>query len=274
MIGNSRLHWAHFIGPRLQATWNTPHLSTETVDDLVNHQFNFAAAERLPRWETAKQLPSATAKLPLPADGSFPFLNLEQPDVWIASVVPQQSHLWKNYIPAKFITLEHIPLNGLYPTLGIDRALAVWGAIALLGAPVLVIDAGTALTFTAADGHQLIGGAILPGFSLQFQALSQKTAALPLVQFSNAETLPPRWALNTEDAIASGIIHTLLAGVQEFVQTWWQQFPDSPVVLTGGDSDRLHHYLKQQAVSLASRVSVEPSLVFWGMRAIQGTGER
>lgn len=273
VIGNSRLHWAHFIGTRLQTTWNTPHFSSETIEDLISHQFDFSIVPQSSLWGPETRLPSATVKLSI--NDVLPSLNLEQPEVWIASVVPQQSHLWQAYPAARFVALEDIPLNGMYPTLGIDRALAVWGAIVRFGSPMLVIDAGTALTFTGAGGdHHLIGGAILPGFSLQFQALDQRTAALPFVQMSNAETLPPHWAVNTEDAIASGVIHTLLAGVQEFIHAWWQQFPGSSVVITGGDGDRLYHYLKQRAANLTSRMAVEPSLVFLGMQAVQGTGDR
>lgn len=48
---------------------------------------------------------------------------------------------------------------------------------------ILVIDAGTALTFTAADADQrLVGGAILPGLGLQRSSLAQKTATLPRVE--------------------------------------------------------------------------------------------
>ena len=51
------------------------------------------------------------------------------------------------------------------------------------GFPMLVIDAGTALTFTGADANQcLVGGAILPGLRLQLASLGQKTGQLPLLE--------------------------------------------------------------------------------------------
>ena len=238
-IGNSRLHWAQFTGDALQRTWNTPHLSATDVQSFL-------------------------ASLP------------EKPCLLIASVVPQQSQLWQTYPFAQVIMLEQIPLQGLYPTLGIDRALAVWGAIDIVGIPVLVIDAGTALTFTGAArdaaGDRLVGGAILPGLGLQLQTLNQSTAALPDVSASVTvqHPLPPRWATNTTDAIASGILYTLLAGLQAFVNDWWQQFPDSPVMLRGGDSDRLYRYLTAYAPTIANQMTVEPNLIFWGMRSVKG----
>ena len=255
-IGNSRLHWAEFNGNDLQQTWDTPHLSAADVHELIATQF----VER------------STASLS-PLSDSDTLISL-----WIASVVPQQGQLWQEYAAAHFITLEQIPLAGLYLTLGIDRALAILGVIAIVGSPVLVIDAGTALTFTGADGKQLIGGAILPGLGLQFQSLQQSTAALPnalptALPASEERVapplLPPRWALNTADAIASGIIYTLLAGLQAFVNDWWQQFPASPVLLTGGDCDRLYAYLTATMPAMANKLTVEPHLIFWGMRSVR-----
>ncbi len=251
-IGNSRLHWAEFNGNNLQQTWDTPHLSAADVQQLIATQFTKSAFH-----------PSLHDN----ADGAHMPL-------WIASVVSQQSLLWQKYGAATFITLEQVPLAGLYPTLGIDRALAALGAIVIMRSPVLVIDAGTALTFTGMDGTQLIGGAILPGLGLQFQTLQQATAALPNAlpvseERVTPQRLPPRWALNTTDAIASGIIYTLLAGLQAFVTDWWQQFPASPVLLTGGDRDRLYAYLTATMPAMASKLTVEPHLIFWGMRSVR-----
>ncbi|MBD2038004.1 pantothenate kinase [Leptolyngbya sp. FACHB-321] len=256
-IGNSRLHWAQFSGNDLQQTWDTPHLSATDVQQLIATQFTKSAFH-----------PSLHDN----ADGAHMPL-------WIASVVSQQSLLWQKYDAATFITLEQVPLAGLYPTLGIDRALAALGAIALMHSPVLVIDAGTALTFTSVDSARLIGGAILPGLGLQFQTLQQATAALPNAlpaalpaseERVAPQLLPPRWALNTTDAIASGIIYTLVAGLQAFVNDWWQQFPASPVLLTGGDRDRLYAYLTATMPAMASKLTVEPQLIFWGMRSVRG----
>jgi type III pantothenate kinase len=45
----------------------------------------------------------------------------------MASVVPRQTALWQNYPGVQVITLDSLPLQDVYPTLGIDRALALWG---------------------------------------------------------------------------------------------------------------------------------------------------
>lgn len=151
--------------------------------------------------------------------------------------------------------------------MGIDRALAIWGAAATYGYPCLVIDGGTALTFTGVDlQRQLVGGAILPGLRTQFKSLRQATAALPEINLP--QTLPTRWALATDKAIASGVIYTVIAGIESFIVDWYQSFPQSKLVLTGGDAEILNYYLQNQFSKLPISTIVDSNLVFWGMKLI------
>ena len=187
------------------------------------------------------------------------------PPLFIASVVPSQTELWQNYPNVNFITLNKIPLNNLYPTLGIDRALALLGAGETWGFPILVIDAGTALTFTGADNNRnLIGGAILPGLGLQFSTLTNKTGQLPNVELP--QQLPQRFAINTSEAIQSGIIYTLLAGIKDFIAAWLQDYPESKIAITGGDRTLLFNYLKSEYPQIAAQIIVEQNLILWGIQ--------
>jgi type III pantothenate kinase len=254
VIGNSRLHWAMFKGNNLQQTWDTPHVTEAAIAHLpISHL------------EHPQSPPSQIQLTP-----DLAAILTTHPDLWIASVVPQQTALWQGYPNAHFITLQHIPLQGLYPTLGIDRALALWGAVYQWQAPALVIDAGTALTFTSANTERhLIGGAILPGMQLQLRSLSQHTAALPLTEVNSTLPLPSRWASETPDAIRSGVIYGLLATIQDFVTTWLQAFPEGAIACTGGDSLLLVSYLQQVNPELANRLMLVPHLVFYGMPALR-----
>ena len=226
MIGNSRAHWGLFGGETLLQTWHSP---------LKTGKLKFP------------QLSDHRQTLPL----------------YFASVVPTQTAQW--HAPhSREITLADLPLGGIYATLGIDRALALWGAGVTYGFPCLVIDGGTALTITGADRGELVGGAILPGLGVQLQSLAQKTAALPKVNLPTV--LPKRWAQQTPEAIQSGVIYTVLAGIKDFMADWWEQFPHSPIILTGGDAALLLGYL--QSFPDAPQVTVDTNLIFWGMRAI------
>ncbi len=254
-IGNSHLHWAYFCGPMLQRVWIAPHVSADMLHDIpANH------------WPAWSQI-SPALKHHLNQKGK------EFPLLWVASVVPSQTLLWRAYPRSQILGLEHIPLKNTYETLGIDRALATWAAGLTYGWPVLVIDGGTALTLTGADTQgQFVGGAILPGLALQMRSLHTETAALPDVTLP--PTLPPRWATETQAAIQSGIIHTVIAGLHDAIQTWYQQFPHSQIVLTGGDHDVLYTYLQtrqaQKFTSAAwqSHLVCNAHLLFKGMQLL------
>lgn len=183
--------------------------------------------------------------------------------LYFASVVPEQTRLWQSYTHSKEITLEHLPLEGIYPTMGIDRALAAYGAVKTWNSSALVIDGGTALTLTGIqENYQLVGGAILPGLRSQFLFLSQTTAALPDLVLP--DRLPMRWSLNTEDAIASGILYTTLAGIREFIRDWWERFPESRVICTGGDGAWLVQTLPLLYPEFAGQIDLDLDLIFKG----------
>lgn len=261
MIGNSRLHWALFIEEKLCLAWDTQHLPTSVVQQLAKCQ---TLGELL-----REIIPSNLITKIGIQESSSRLVVLS-----LASVVPNQTALWQD-LNVHEITLDQVPLQGMYPTLGIDRALALWGAGETWGWPMLVIDAGTALTLTGADANRcLVGGAILPGLGLQFHSLSQKTANLPFIDTKDG-SIPRRWALNTQDAISSGVIYTIIAGIQDFIEAWWQDFPDSYITLTGGDRALLLTYLQAQFPNIAAKVIPDPNLIFWGMRSCrrgQGSG--
>lgn len=246
-IGNSRLHWAWLTDKTLRQNWDTSHLQPEKVQQLIESRFNFQdydipRSSLMPIWETL-------------------------PKLWIAPVVSEQAKLWETYPHVRTIALDQIPLQNTYSTLGIDRALAVWGAIVTYGAPVLVIDGGTALTFTGADEtRSLVGGAILPGLQLQFRMLGQATSALPVVE---TMVMPDRWAMNTISAIQSVILYTVLSGIESFIEDWRKRFPQSAVVFTGGDGDFLYRHIQQRSLESASQISADPNLLFLGMCSVK-----
>ena len=238
-IGNSRWHWGLFANDKLLETKAHQHLTgtgdrDRSIDSICESQ------------------------------------SLSILPVCLISVVPQQTKLWLNYQNLQQLTLDDIPLRNIYPTMGIDRAMAVWGAGETYNYPCLVIDGGTALTFTGVnENKELVGGAILPGLRSQLVSLHQKTSALPQVILP--ECLPTRWALNTNEAIASGIIYTVIAGIQSFIKDWYEKFPQSAIILTGGDADLLLKYLQIYSFHLNKSLMVDRNLIFWGTKSLYHT---
>ena len=271
VIGNTRLHWGAFLEERLVEVWNTTHLTSEVAHQLRASGFEAAA------WQAIADS--------IPLDSVFPTQSISA--LWIASAVPTQLALWLgdassdvsfSTVPIEVVTRSHIPLSNLYPTLGLDRAINLLGAGSTIGWPVLVIDAGTALTFTAGAQSAIYGGAILPGIRIQGQSLSQGTAtlstAVSISRYQLAKAvddpdylLPERWATDTVGAIASGLIYSTTAVVTDYLTDWWQRFPEGKAVITGGDGSLLHALLQKRTPAIAARVQIDSHLMFWGMQA-------
>jgi type III pantothenate kinase len=243
-IGNSRYHWAWFLNTQLRSSWDTVYL-----DPLVISKSKLLPVEL--QQEIDRQQ-----------------IDIAMVPIYLISVVPSQTAIWQQLPQVKQITLADIPLFNLYPSLGIDRALAILGAGEIYGYPVLVIDGGTALTITGVDGDRnLFGGAIIPGLRLQLNSLSMGTAGLPQVKLPNQ--LPLRWANNTQDAIASGVLYTICSGVEAFIDDWERLYPHSLTILTGGDGELLAEYLRSTlSLSIASRIRFDPQLLFHGFGAV------
>ena len=234
MIGNSRLHWSYFQSGELKRTWNTSHVTSlnELPGTLYEELKNYFLA-----------------KIPL----------------YVASVVPSFTKIYFTLPQARIIDTRLIPLKNVYPTMGIDRILALWGGGCRYGFPCLVIDSGTALTFTGADTNQnVIGGAIIPGVRLQLKSLFFNTASLPEIDIISG--IGPRWANNTPCAIQSGVIYTIVAGIKDFSRDWLSKYPNSRVILTGGDALLLSEYLKNLEPEFCDRLIIDSNLIFFAMQ--------
>jgi len=155
------------------------------------------------------------------------------------------------------------PLTSVYgtpSTLGVDRlANAVASATLFPGRPVLVIDAGTCITYdiVEADGTY-VGGAISPGILLRAKAMHAYSARLPLVVPDEA---PPLLGGTTEQSLASGIHHGIVGEIQGFIESLGYQRPRMAVVLAGGDGLRFARAMK-------SGIFAHPLLTLHGLHAI------
>jgi type III pantothenate kinase len=117
--------------------------------------------------------------------------------------------------------------------IGADRVVNALAAKALYGAPVIVVDYGTATTFDIVDsrgGYK--GGVILPGVGISLQALHEKTAKLPLVSFAKVKY---PIGLSTREGIRSGIYFGTLGATREILAGIRRQLGrPAPAVATGG----------------------------------------
>lgn len=117
--------------------------------------------------------------------------------------------------------------------LGTDRLIDAVGARDVYGAPVIVVDFGTATTFNVVDGDgNYRGGAIAPGIGIAAEALVDAAAQLPRIELA----FPSRvTATNTSEAMQSGVLYGYLGLVEGMIRRLQAEWGDDvTVVATGG----------------------------------------
>lgn len=153
-----------------------------------------------------------------------------------------------------------LPVENLYKsrsTLGKDRiAAAVGGYYLFPGMNVLIIDAGTALTYEFVNSSgQYLGGGISPGLKMRFRSLHENTIRLPLVEPKEKFSFP---ANTTENAIVSGVQSGIIHEINGIINEFTIQFSLLKIVLTGGDSIFFETKLKNS-------IFVDSNLVLSGL---------
>ncbi len=116
---------------------------------------------------------------------------------------------------------------------GPDRICGVVGAVALYGAPAIVVDLGTATTFNCVDASgSFIGGAIAPGLGIAADALLTRAARLFRVEL---ERPPEAIGRGTVTNIQSGVVYGWVGLVDGLVERMKKEMGGDPtVVATGG----------------------------------------
>jgi type III pantothenate kinase len=159
-------------------------------------------------------------------------------------------------------TLSGVGINYPKPkTIGPDRLANAVAARHHFGAPVVVVDFGTAVTFDVVDRHgDYVGGIIAPGLAAMTDYLHEKTALLPRIKVREIRAVIGK---NTEQAMLAGAVHGYRGLIQGLVLKLKHELKCSrlPVVATGG-------YAKLMAARLPDITAVEPSLTLEGLRLV------
>ena len=189
----------------------------------------------------------------------------------LCSVVPRATPLVRQTVRAtwKLDTLELTPktIRGVgidYPTpntIGPDRLANAVAAHARFGAPVVVVDFGTAVTFDVVDAQgNYVGGIIAPGLAAMTDYLHEKTALLPKIKIREVQSAIGR---STEHAMLVGAVHGYRGLVRELIAELKRELKSHklPVVATGG-------YAKLIAAKLPEISAVAPDLTLEGLRLV------
>jgi len=143
---------------------------------------------------------------------------------------------------------------------GADLVANAVAAYARFQSSCIVVDFGTALTFTAvAEPGDLLGVAIAPGLNSAAGALSRDTAQLPRVQLA-----PPPTAIgrNTTHSIQSGLVFGYVGLVEALIGRMRQELGGrAHAVATGGLAPIIAPLTDQFA-------EIDPWLTLEGLRII------
>jgi type III pantothenate kinase len=174
--------------------------------------------------------------------------------VSVASVVPKTTPRLSSFLQSHYHcpvlilgpkTLRGLPIDYPMPkTIGPDRLANALAAFVREGAPVLAVDAGTAVTFDVVDSRGFfVGGVIAPGRGLLASILHERTALLPRIQL---ETVSRAIGHSTREAMTIGANLGWLGLVKEIIAgiTSEMAVPRLPLIFTGGDGAWLASKMK------------------------------
>lgn len=188
----------------------------------------------------------------------------------IASVKPAVNARWESFLREsgvhEILYVSHqvnlgIPVTYPQPeTIGADRLANACEAAAVYGAPVVVCDFGTALTFDIIDRSEgYVGGIICPGLPLMFDYLAEKTALLPHIQPIQTTAIVGK---STAEAMQIGAHFGYLGMVKEILAQLEKQLgPAMQVCATGGFAEWVFQ-------GLENSVPVDPQLTLKGLARI------
>ncbi len=247
-IGNTHIHLGLFIRGALRKTWSLSSKPGRTCDEYAMY-LRGLIGEGMPM--VGAIVSSVVPSLELP----------------IARAIEQE------YKTQPLILSEETPIglvNGYrnHAEVGMDRLANAVGGCHFFGAPLLILDFGTAITLDyvappAKPGAMAayMGGAILPGIEMSAQALARGTARLPHVSLVEPARVIGR---TTAESIQAGLMHGYRGAITTLVELAKEEIGHScDVIATGGDALNLRAHLP-------FITAVEPELTLYGLRQIYG----
>lgn len=194
----------------------------------------------------------------------------------ISSVVPQLVNVIKAAVE-KVVDIEPLVVGPGVKTglnilmdqpkqVGSDLIVDAVAATHDYGAPVIIVDIGTATTISAVDENgNYIGGAILPGSGVSMNSLSSRTAQLPRISFDAPKGPVGK---NTVDCMKSGLIYGHAGSIDGIIDRiidccgfGKNGKPAAKLVATGGLSKDIIPFCR-------NRIETDPALLIRGLKYI------
>jgi len=188
----------------------------------------------------------------------------------ISCVVPPLQPVFEDTLK-KFFAIEPVILEPGVKTgiavmyenpkeVGADRIANAVGGFYRYKRSLIIVDFGTATTFDyiTAKG-EYVGGAIAPGIGISSEALFQRTAKLPKVEFQAPSRVVGR---NTVESIQSGLFYGYVSMVDGMIKLMKLETRDNPLVIaTGGYASLIAP--KSKTIKI-----VDPDITLYGLKYI------
>jgi type III pantothenate kinase len=171
----------------------------------------------------------------------------------VSSTVPQLYEQWTQ-MAARYLGHEMIVVGPSIKTgmpiridnpreVGADRLVNSVAAYDRVGDTVVVVDFGTAITYDVVSSTgEYLGGIITPGAEISLDALYERAAKLPKVEFAEPRALIGK---STVEAVRSGMAFGYAGQVEGIVRRLRAELGDSTVVIaTGGLAPVLTPYMR------------------------------
>jgi type III pantothenate kinase len=190
--------------------------------------------------------------------------------VALCSVVPKVTPLVAKAaskafdVPILELTSETATVGIDYPkprTIGPDRLANAIAVKHHFGAPAVVVDFGTAVTFDVVNKRgDYVGGIITPGLNVMTDYLHEKTALLPKIRIRETTAVIGK---NTEQAMLIGAVHGYRGLIRNLISELQQQLKAKrlPVVATGG-------YAELISAKIPEITKVDANLTLEGLRLL------
>ena len=243
--------------------------NTHTVLGVYEH------ARLLHMWRIETNAKETADELRVSLGGLFQLASLSKDDidgVVVATVVPALRRLWikvgSEMMNQDVLCVDTETARGLfdasaYPSaiIGADRIADGAAALALYGAPVIVLDFGTATNMEVIDKEgRFLGGVIAPGVETSMTALFSHTALLPEVELAKPSGA---WGTSTVEAMQIGIVFGEADRVDGLVRRMWEQLGyETPVIATGGLSKAMQPFC-QTITHVNQELTLEGLRMIW-----------
>ncbi len=226
-------------------------------------KFALGDAEELGAWRGV--LPTAEVSLESLAEVMS---GVEYSAAIICSVVPNKAAVLKEFFephcPVHFLG-QKSPLGmGIdYPLpaqIGADRLANAAGVLTRHGAPAIIIDFGTAVTFDVISAEPAYcGGVIAPGLGAMSAYLPGKTALLPVIELEEPVSAIGK---STVQAMQAGAVFGYRGLVKEIITRIRLELGGTPkIIATGGDAALIARGVSEIDV-------VDPDITLDGLRQV------